>query len=127
MFDFVFSLRFLLLIFGALFVAGIYLWGGAKNRRNMKIKYAPRRVEFGPTKRRAGVYGATNTVSDNDIDTRSGPGFDHVRPAKVAPGQAGGGIPNNTDYFPRLRAPNFFLETNIRWGKIIKKGALKKL
>ena len=73
MYDFVFSLQFLLLIFGALFVAGIYLWGGAKNRRNTKIKYAPRRAQFEPAKRRGGAYGATGTVSDNDHDTRSEP------------------------------------------------------
>ncbi len=76
MFEFVFSLRFLLLIFGALFVAGIYLWGGAKNRRNTNIKYAPRRAQFEPAKRRGGVHGAMNTLSDNDHDTRSEPDVD---------------------------------------------------
>ena len=60
MFDFVFSLRTLLLIIGALFVVGIYLWGRSKNRRNTKIKYAPRRAQFEPAKRRLGSHGATS-------------------------------------------------------------------
>jgi cell division protein ZipA len=52
MFDFVFSLRFLLLLVGALFVAGIYLWGSAKIKRNARIKFDPMHARFDPPKRR---------------------------------------------------------------------------
>lgn len=75
MFDFVFSLRFLLLIVGALFVAGIYIWGGAKNRRNTKIKYAPRRAQFEPAKRRGGAHGATSTLSEGETPSESDGNF----------------------------------------------------
>lgn len=66
MFDFVFSLRTLLLIIGALIVAGIYLWGGQKNKRKTSIKYAPRRAQFQPTKRRSGSHGATSMSRNPD-------------------------------------------------------------
>jgi len=52
MFEFVFSLRFLLLLTGVLFVAGIYLWGSAKIRRNARIKFDSRHARFDPPKRR---------------------------------------------------------------------------
>ena len=68
MFDFVFSLRTLLLIIGALIVAGIYLWGGKKNRRSTNIKYAPRRAQFEPSRRRTGSHGATSMSRDLDPD-----------------------------------------------------------
>ncbi len=78
MFDFVFSLRFLLLIFGALFVAGIYLWGGAKNKRNAKIKYAPRRAQFEPAKRRSEAHGATSSLNGNEHEPPSETEIDFV-------------------------------------------------
>ncbi len=75
MFDFVFSLRTLLFIIGALIVGGIYFWGGKKSRRNTNIKYSPRRAQFEPSRRRSGSQGATSISRDIDPDV-----LEHVEP-----------------------------------------------
>ncbi|MFT4563610.1 MAG: cell division protein ZipA [Gammaproteobacteria bacterium] len=54
MLESLFSLRFLLLLVGVIFVFGVYAWGRTKSRRNTRIKYQPRRTRFAPSKRRAG-------------------------------------------------------------------------
>lgn len=61
MLESVFSLRFLLLVIGALIVAAIYLWGSAKSKRNARIRYDPRRARFEPPKRRSVSQASTNT------------------------------------------------------------------
>ena len=53
MLESLFSLRFLLLLVGVLFVFGVYAWGRSKSKRNTRIKYQTRRTRFEPSKRGA--------------------------------------------------------------------------
>ncbi|MDA0822987.1 MAG: cell division protein ZipA [Proteobacteria bacterium] len=48
-----FSMRFLLLLVGVLFVFGVYVWGRTKSKRNTRIKFQPRRTRFQPSRRAA--------------------------------------------------------------------------
>jgi cell division protein ZipA len=66
MIESIFSLRFLLLIIGALIVAAIYVWGTRTNRRNTRIKYEPRRTTFEP-KRRGHSPAATSESAELDF------------------------------------------------------------
>ena len=51
MLESVLSLRFFLLLLGAVFIAGIYLWGSARAKRNARIRFEPRRARFRPRRR----------------------------------------------------------------------------
>lgn len=60
MLESVLSLRFLLLIIGAFFVGAIYLWGSARNKRNARLKYDPKRPRFDPPARRPALRATTS-------------------------------------------------------------------
>jgi cell division protein ZipA len=60
MLESLFTLRFVLLIIGALFVVGFYIWGSTKSRRNTRIKYDPHHARFDPPKRRSSLQAKTN-------------------------------------------------------------------
>ena len=68
MLESLFTLRFLLLILGALLVAGIYLWGSTKNKRNARIKYDPRHARFDPPKRRSNPRAATSSNGNDKLE-----------------------------------------------------------
>jgi len=75
MIDSVFSLRFLLLIIGALLVAAIYLWGTRTNKRNTRLKYDSRRTTFEPRgQRRPAARAETEQTASIDEE----PEFDEL-------------------------------------------------
>lgn len=74
MFESLFSLRFLLLLIGAIIVVAIYLGGRRKHNRNQRVRFDKRRPSFKPRRKggtRAQAKAAPETyavdpVSDND-------------------------------------------------------------